>query len=1005
MENNMENLQVRKIIRQLKKNSIQVCNIPEEYENNPQVVAYERKAGLRLTVRKGFDIISNSFFVEEDLFYSTERKKKVTVSFNDFDSYYTFLNGDIYDNACYTFCHLSDDIINRYKINLNKLLQRKAFVDCSIDNYSLALSNEEIDQYEKAEQIHKQCKLWTTKFNNCNNYDEFVQVVNNYKKSKLSPIIDIIFFFFNYIFKNIEDNKRFSIIMEYVSSNAYPSWLLINALCSIYNPEDVIHSYKNTTGTKNTLYKHKKKLKEYIERLNNGEIKFYKKAFFDKNTHYYCETISGFQDENRRIRVSTIHKYFETFDEFIEYRKGDLTYCDLTSAYKLDIDASKYIINETTKLPTFADSTTTYRIEKGFKNGKFHIRQTWCNKFGAEIKVYKHTFDYFFDFVTFLNGDLTNADLLFCNGLMYLQEWKDINLTGAKMKSELNEKFGLECNTYTINENLIETFECIEKNEFDTLLALQTSRDSLTERTNQNLTSVHDGSTKNSLRVHYISDIHLIHKILKSNCRSLEDILYVIKNIVNTIVNETGSLLLIAGDVASDFEIFQLFVNELAKSKRPDTIVVFILGNHELWSFPNSSINDIVLTYRIFLRKHGMYLLHNDILYSSYNGAKQTIHILEYEKLCELDDIEIIEHLRNAKHVILGGLGFSGYNPDFNANNGIYRDSVDRNTEIKESQKFEALYIRLQPIINKKNTIILTHTPKKDWSNDSVYSKNYIYVSGHTHRNSFYDDSVYRVYSDNQIGYHNINPHLKSFLMDNDYDCFSDYADGIYKITREQYKDFYRGKNIPMTFQRKTNIIYMLKKNGNYCFIHENKDGKLMILNGGAMKKLAYNEVQYYYDQMDMMISTIETPLNKFTEFQMHIAKMVKEIGGAGTIHGCIIDIDFYNHIYVNPMDLTVIGYWASDIVNKIIYPSVPALLKKECPNLFEKYIKLLKENKENVLVLVQKSEIESKPQVYLDTEIYKASREIKKMQKVYSNILNTWYDDIQSKKTQNKLT
>ena len=32
-------------------------------------------------------------------------------------------------------------------------------------------------------------------------------------------------------------------------------------------------------------------------------------------------------------------------------------------------------------------------------------------------------------------------------------------------------------------------------------------------------------------------------------------------------------------------------------------------------------------------------------------------------------------------------------------------------------------------------------------------------------------------------------------------------------------------------------------------------------------------------------------------------------------------------------------------------------------------------------------------PQEYLETDIYKASREIKKMQKLNSNVLTTWYD------------
>ena len=33
------------------------------------------------------------------------------------------------------------------------------------------------------------------------------------------------------------------------------------------------------------------------------------------------------------------------------------------------------------------------------------------------------------------------------------------------------------------------------------------------------------------------------------------------------------------------------------------------------------------------------------------------------------------------------------------------------------------------------------------------------------------------------------------------------------------------------------------------------------------MKKLEIQDVQYYYDNMDTMISTIKTPLDKFTSF------------------------------------------------------------------------------------------------------------------------------------------
>ena len=66
----------------------------------------------------------------------------------------------------------------------------------------------------------------------------------------------------------------------------------------------------------------------------------------------------------------------------------------------------------------------------------------------------------------------------------------------------------------------------------------------------------------------------------------------------------------------------------------------------------------------------------------------------------------------------------------------------------------------------------------------------------------FYDDGEYRIYADNQLGYNYKTAFVKSFCIEYDYDLFSDYADGIYTITKTQYNDFYRGKNIGMDYNR-----------------------------------------------------------------------------------------------------------------------------------------------------------------------------------------------------------
>lgn len=143
------------------------------------------------------------------------------------------------------------------------------------------------------------------------------------------------------------------------------------------------------------------------------------------------------------------------------------------------------------------------------------------------------------------------------------------------------------------------------------------------------------------------------------------------------------------------------------------------------------------------------------------------------------------------------------------------------------------------------------------------------------------------------------------------------------------------------------------------------------------------------------MICGIEDPLIKYTNFQKQIAEKIIAIGGRGTIHGCIIDIDFFNHIYVNPWDLTIVGYWAADIILKEVYPSVSSLLETKRADLFQNYKNMLAQSNGNSMQLQKMFSLSSKSEFYFGTEIYRASREIRKMQKLNSHILSAWYEGV----------
>lgn len=66
----MANPDIEKIIAQLRKGELNILDIPEEHENNPKIVTVERELGLRITGRRGYDILSHAFFAEEALAYT-----------------------------------------------------------------------------------------------------------------------------------------------------------------------------------------------------------------------------------------------------------------------------------------------------------------------------------------------------------------------------------------------------------------------------------------------------------------------------------------------------------------------------------------------------------------------------------------------------------------------------------------------------------------------------------------------------------------------------------------------------------------------------------------------------------------------------------------------------------------------------------------------------------------------------------------------------------------------
>jgi len=489
--------------------------------------------------------------------------------------------------------------------------------------------------------------------------------------------------------------------------------------------------------------------------------------------------------------------------------------------------------------------------------------------------------------------------------------------------------------------------------------------------------------------IFYISDLHLDHKISKK-CRNDYDVNNYLDKKISEMVHSTENSpvwfryapIVIVGDISLSFELNELFFRKLKDRVYKDVIVV--LGNHDLWY---DNYQNQIARYQKLFDELGIILLNNGLYtVSDLCLLEDNKKYYSEEYLINASVVTIREIVKKSRITFFGGIGFSGLNQEFNATKDIYRGSITREDEIAESKKFESLYLKIKEAIgDRKNVVVVTHMPPQDWTATDL-CPNWIYMYGHNHRNYFQNNQDGVVLADNQIGYSNKKFLLNRFFFDGKYDIFADYSDGIYNITAEQYKDFAIGKDIIMQYTNTLPIV-MVKKNGVYLFLRKSKRG-YCILNGGKPVKVD-KKPEYYYEHMDAQIKKIMTPLQRYTKYQNEYSKYIRSIGGRGTIHGCIIDINFYSHIYINPLDGKVTPYFALDIVNKIIYPDFKSLLEAHAPECLEKYI-----TSEHSLPAVR-SVTGSKKAIYQDTDIYEVSRILKSMQYLQNEaVIRRWFED-----------
>ena len=499
----------------------------------------------------------------------------------------------------------------------------------------------------------------------------------------------------------------------------------------------------------------------------------------------------------------------------------------------------------------------------------------------------------------------------------------------------------------------------------------------------------------------YMTDLHLDEKIARMMS---EDPNHTPESCIEKIVDEVclsaiipiwlsvihRPVILIGGDVSHDSRIVEMFYRGL-RERRSNFPIIGILGNHELWdrntwAFGGSSVESSSRFYSRMLGDMGACLLERSLIV--YSRARE-FHMMDENAILEATPGEIRSFTLDSMFTVFGGLGYSALSPKFNARNGMYKGAVDPDEERELSGRMARLYHKIREAIPDRTVVVFTHTPMHEWT-DEDYQPGWVYVHGHDHHNQQNMDEGYREYADGQIGYEGT-LQFNVFKLEWMRDIFIDRPDGIHTITSDEYRAFYFLKGMRMQ-SKMTNEIIMLKREGFYCFLVDDVKHGLKFLDGGVKRK-ASHDIQYYYDNMARFAELTKSVLSGYNDSLKTIASDVKAFGGRGRIHGCIVDIDFFNHLYVNPLDGKVTPYFARDIVDKTVYPSVATLLQERCPELYANYISL---EAGECRTLIDGSEPDGAPVGYHSTDIYRISRMIYKFQRMEEYmVIRVWNDSI----------
>lgn len=227
-------------------------------------------------------------------------------------------------------------------------------------------------------------------------------------------------------------------------------------------------------------------------------------------------------------------------------------------------------------------------------------------------------------------------------------------------------------------------------------------------------------------------------------------------------------------------------------------------------------------------------------------------------------------------------------------------------------------------------------------------------------------------------------------------ELFHNMLDGIHEISISEDIAFHTVNCIHCDPRvNKWAAYYVVKNAGCWMFFGERPNtGRLCMLRGAKPLKIEHQDLNYYFERLPEYVAAVRAAYAPYYTVISQLASEVRALGGSGTIHGCIVDIDFNTHIYLNPFDGTVTAYYADDVSERLVYPDITSAFHNDNVSkalLADGKFPLLNhavESKRDALVKV--------PAIMTGTDVYKPSYVFNGLQSILEHgIVRVWNESI----------